>query len=163
MSVDVRRVLAVELDQAWRLAHELMDEHRLSGWRFEFDRAKRRAGVCRHGHRAIGLSAPITRLHPEAEVRDTVLHEIAHALAGPRAGHGPAWVATARRIGCSGERWVPAGAPGVPGAWGGCCERGHSVDRHRRPERVLLCTMCRDRPDPERVFDWLHHGSPAAM
>ncbi|MDH2414740.1 SprT-like domain-containing protein [Nocardioides sp. CER19] len=153
----------MDLARARELAHVLMDEHGLVGWRFELDRAKRRAGVCRHGQKVIGLSAPITRLHPEAEVRDTLLHEIAHALAGPRAGHGPAWVATARRIGCSGERCVPEEAPTVPGAWVGVCERGHSVDRHRRPERVLLCTLCRDRPHPERVFKWLHHGRPAAM
>jgi hypothetical protein len=153
----------VELDQAWRLAHELMNEHGLAGWRLEFDRAKRRAGICRHGERVIGLSAPITRLHPETEVRDTLLHEIAHALAGPRAGHGPVWVATARRIGCSAERCVPEDAPAVPGSWVGVCPRGHSVDRHRRPERVLLCTLCRDRPTTERVFEWLHHGRPASM
>ncbi len=35
------------------------------------------------------------------QVRDTVLHEIAHAIAGPEAGHGPLWKATARRIGAT--------------------------------------------------------------
>ena len=153
----------MDLDAARSLAHELMAEHGLRGWRVEFDRAKRRAGICRHDTSVIGLSAPITRLHPEAEVRDTILHEIAHALAGPRAGHGPAWVATARRIGCSGERCVPGEAPAVPGAWVGICPQGHATDRHRRPERVLLCTVCRSRPTAERVFEWLHHGRPAAM
>lgn len=153
----------MELDQARRLAQELMAQHGLTGWRFEFDRAKRRAGICRHAQRVIGLSAPLTRLHPDAEVRDTLLHEIAHALAGPRAGHGPVWAATARRIGCSAERCVPEDAPSVPGSWVGVCSRGHSVDRHRRPERVLLCTRCGDRPTAERVFEWLHHGRPASM
>jgi hypothetical protein len=153
----------MDLDDAWELAHRLMRQHGLAGWRFEFDRAKRRAGVCRHGQRVIGLSAPITRLHHEAEVRDTILHEVAHALAGAHAGHGPQWVAVARRIGCSGERCVPEDAPAVPGTWVGVCPRGHEVDRHRRPERVPLCTRCRDRPVAERVFEWLHDGRPAAM
>jgi hypothetical protein len=153
----------MDLDAAWELAHALMAEHGLTGWRFEFDRAKRRAGVCRHQQQVIGLSAPITRLHPVAEVRDTILHEIAHALAGPKAGHGPAWATTARRIGCSGERCVPGDAPALPGAWVGVCPQGHATDRHRRPERVLLCTLCRSRPVHERVFDWLHQGRPAAM
>ena len=153
----------VDLEDARQLADELMEEHGLSGWRFEFDQAKRRAGICRHHHRVIGLSAPITRLHPEPEVRDTILHEIAHAIAGPRAGHGPTWVATARRIGCSGERCVSDEAPAVPGAWVGICPSGHATDRHRRPERVLLCTLCRHRPTTERIFEWLHRGKPAAM
>lgn len=156
-------LLSVDLDDARRLARELMTRHGLHGWRFELDRAKRRAGICRHQQKTIGLSAPLTRLHPEAEVRDTILHEIAHALAGPRAGHGPAWVATALRIGCSAARCVPEDAPTVPGAWVGECSRGHLVDRHRRPERVLLCTRCSDRPNPERTFEWRHHGQPAAM
>ena len=34
----------------------------------------------------------------EAEIRDTILHEIAHALAGPEARHGARWKAIARRI-----------------------------------------------------------------
>lgn len=153
----------MDLEDARQLAHELMDQHGLTGWRFAFDQAKRRAGVCRHSQRVIGLSAPITRLHPEEEVRDTVLHEIAHALVGPRAGHGPVWAATARRIGCSAERCVPDDAPAVPGDWIGVCLQGHAVDRHRRPERVLLCTACGDRPVTERIFEWLHHGRPAAM
>lgn len=153
----------MDLTEARALARSLMAQHGLTGWRFEFDRAKRRAGVCRHGQKVIGLSAPITRLHPEAEVRDTILHEIAHALAGPRAGHGPAWVATARRIGCSGERCVSEDVPTVPGDWVGVCPRGHVADRHRRPERVLLCGRCRGYADRDRIFQWLHRGQPAAM
>lgn len=33
------------------------------------------------------------------EMRDTILHEIAHAIAGFDAQHGPAWQAVARKIG----------------------------------------------------------------
>jgi hypothetical protein len=153
----------MDLEAAWELARELMDEHGLRGWRLELDRAKRRAGICRHHQKVIGLSAPLTRLHPEAEVRDTILHEIAHAIAGPQAGHGPKWAAVARRIGSSAQRCVSDDAPAVPGAWVGICPQGHTADRHRRPERVLLCTLCRSRPTQERIFEWLHHGRPGAM
>ena len=153
----------MNLEDARLLAHELMREHGLAGWRFELDRAKQRAGVCRHRERVIGLSGPITRLHDEPEVRDTILHEIAHALAGPRAGHGPAWAAVARSIGCSAQRCVSDDAPRVPGDWVGVCARGHRVERHRRPVRVLLCTQCRGRDDADRVFEWLHRGRAVAM
>ena len=37
----------------------------------------------------------------EAEVIDTVRHEMAHAVAGPRQGHGPLWKAHARRLGAT--------------------------------------------------------------
>jgi hypothetical protein len=153
----------MDLSAARTLASELMTQHGLAGWHFQFDNAKRRAGVCKHHQKVIGLSAPLTRLHPEGEVRDTLLHEIAHALVGPRAGHGPQWVAVAQRIGCSGDRCVSDDAPTVPGAWVGSCPRGHTVDRHKRPEAVLLCGLCGDRPALERVFDWRRHGRPVTM
>ena len=148
----------MELAAARALALDLMAQHGLHDWRLHFDRAKRRAGICRYNDHVIGLSAPITALHTEAEVRDTILHEIAHALTGPRAGHGPRWKAVARRIGCSGERCVAETSARVPGAWVGVCPQGHTADRHRRPERVLLCRPCATRPTLERVFSWSHHG-----
>ena len=37
----------------------------------------------------------------EEQLLDTVLHEIAHAIAGHEAGHGLLWKATARRIGAT--------------------------------------------------------------
>jgi hypothetical protein len=148
----------MELHDARDLALHLLAEHGLDDWTLRFDRAKRRAGICRYSERVIGLSAPLTHLHSADEVRDTVLHEIAHALAGPNAGHGPRWRSVARRIGCSGERCVSAASPRVVGAWVGVCPQGHTADRHRRPERVLLCRPCGSRPTLERVFSWSHHG-----
>jgi hypothetical protein len=119
--------------------------------------------VCRYADRVIGLSAPLTVLHDESEVRDTVLHEIAHALVGPAHRHDAVWRATARRIGASGERCVPAGAPRVEGAWVGVCPAGHVHDRHRRPERVLSCRECSPRFSVDHVLQWTHRGRPAAM
>ena len=47
----------------------------------------------------------ISRTHAlegsEEQIRDTVLHEIAHAIAGREAGHGLLWKVTARRIGAT--------------------------------------------------------------
>lgn len=39
-----------------------------------------------------------------AHVKDTVLHEIAHALAGHEAKHGPVWQKIAKEIGANGQR-----------------------------------------------------------
>lgn len=153
----------MDLSGAMTMARSLLDEHGLTGWTVRFDSAKRRAGVCRYTERQIGLSAPLTRLHSEDEVRDTILHEIAHALVGAQHGHDEVWRATALRLGCSGERLVPAQAPRVPGAWRGVCPAGHVVERHRRPERVKSCTRCSPRFSLEHVLTWTHHGRPAPM
>ena len=156
-------VLRMDLADAFGMAEGLLLEHGLSGWVVQYDGAKRRAGVCRFDDRVIGLSAPLTRVHDKEEVRDTVLHEIAHALVGPAHGHDGEWRAVARRIGCSGARCVPEGRPRVLGSWLGVCSAGHVKDRHRRPERVMSCAQCRPVFTPEHVFEWTYRGRPALM
>lgn len=145
------------------MADGLLREHGLAGWRVELDTAKRRAGVCRFTDRVIGLSGPLTDLHDEVEVRDTVLHEIAHALVGPAHGHDRVWRATALRIGCSGRRCVDTESPRVAGAWVGVCPAGHVKDRHRRPERVMSCGQCSRRFSIDHVYTWSYRGRPAIM
>jgi predicted SprT family Zn-dependent metalloprotease len=145
------------------LAEGLLRDHGLAGWRVELDHAKRRAGVCRFADRVIGISGPLAALHSDEEVRDTVLHEIAHALVGPSHGHDAVWRATARRIGCSARRCVDASAPRVAGAWVGTCPAGHLKDRHRRPERVMSCGTCSRTFSVEHVYTWTFHGRPAPM
>lgn len=138
-----------------------MDEHGLEDWELVLDRAKRRAGACHFTDRRIGLSRHLTPVHTPEQVRDTVLHEIAHAHAGPRAGHGPRWQAAAVAIGASPRRCLPEDAVSIPGSWVGTCPRGHSIDRHRRPVRVLSCRRCSTAFSLEAVFSWTHHGVPS--
>jgi len=163
VSVVATTVLRVDLDDAARMARALMAEHGLRGWSLVFDRAKRRAGICRYDQRVIGLSAPLTALHGEADVRDTVLHEIAHALVGARHGHDATWRATALRIGCSGERCVSREAPELEGAWVGQCPAGHRVTRHRRPDRPAACRRCGPTFDLAHLLSWTRRGETVAM
>lgn len=142
---------------------ELLGHHGLRGWSLAFDNARRRAGVCRYEARVIGLSAPLTRLHTPEHVRDTLLHEIAHALAGPRHGHDAVWAALARGIGGTAERCLPEDAARVSASWLGVCRAGHTHERHRRPERVSACSTCSATFSVEHILDWTHHGRPATM
>lgn len=152
----------MELSAALKLGRELMAAHGLSDWSFGLDRAKTRAGVCRPAKREISLSAHLTRLHPEDEVRDTILHEIAHALVGPGHGHDRVWRAKALAIGCSGQRCTSAEAPAVAGPWRGVCPGGHEVTRHRMPTRVALCRACPGSAR-DRVFAWTFNDRQVQM
>ncbi|MBS43058.1 MAG: sprT domain-containing protein [Nocardioides sp.] len=153
----------MDLRDAFAMAEDLVEHHCPPGWSVQYDAARRRAGVCRFRDRVIGLSAPLTALHDESEVRDTVLHEIAHALAGPRHGHDEVWREVAQRIGSTGERCVPADAPRVEAPWIGVCAQGHTAERFRRPERVMSCARCGRGFSVDRIFTWTHEGRPAVM
>ena len=153
----------MNLDAAAALALRLMQEHGLNDWTLVFDRAKTRAGVCRFESKEIGLSQPLTRLHADDEVRDTILHEIAHALVGPDHGHDPVWEAKARAIGSSGTRCISSVAGSLPGAWVGTCPSGHTLERHRQPERVLTCGICSPSFDVRVAYRWTFRGGPADM
>jgi hypothetical protein len=85
------------------LARQLMAKHRLTRWEFRFDRAVQRFGCCNHLDRRITLSLALTLVNDRARVRDTILHEIAHALVGTGYGHGPFWRKKARQIGAKPE------------------------------------------------------------
>ena len=56
-------------EDARALARTLMDAAGLTGWRFRFDNARRRAGACTHGARTISLSGPLTDLYDEETIR----------------------------------------------------------------------------------------------
>lgn len=153
----------MDLRDAYALAEDLVEHHGLREWAVAYDSAKNRAGVCRFGPKVIALSAPLTALFSFDEVRDTVLHEIAHALAGPRHGHDATWRRIAVDIGCSGSRCTDAESPRVEAAWLGVCPAGHSSGRHRRPERVTTCGRCSSSFELAHVFTWSHLGRPAMM
>ena len=153
----------MDLTQARELAATLMTRHRLTGWRLVFDDAKTRAGVCRPDRREIGLSRALTHLHSPEQVTDTVLHEIAHALAGPGHGHDRKWRLIAQRIGCSGERCMPPDAPTIDGDWVGTCAAGHRTTAHRRPVRVRSCLGCSPTFNVSALITWTYRGEPAPM
>ena len=91
----------MDLHAAETLARQLMKEHELPAvWAFEFDNAKRRMGRCNYQTRTISISRHYALAADEAHVRDTVLHEIAHAFT-PRAGHGLRWKVMAQKLGAT--------------------------------------------------------------
>mgnify|MGYP002383302567 CR=1 FL=1 len=68
-------------------------------WSFGFDHAKRRAGQCDYTKKRITVSRYLAARFDDDEIHQVLLHEVAHALAGHAAAHGPAWKRVARDLG----------------------------------------------------------------
>jgi len=134
--------------EAAQLARALFREHGLVGWSFQFDRGKRKMGTCYPLRKLITVSEHLVRLNTLDRVRQTILHELAHALDWERngkIGHGPTWKAIARSLGHSGQRtYSSAETVTVKALWRLVCPGcGASTPRHRRPSRVLgACKKC---------------------
>src|SRR5579863_215702 len=110
----------MNIQDAQHLAISLMTKHGLQNWDrpetvwgFIFDRAKTRAGCCHYRRHQISLSKHYVALNTEADVRNTILHEIAiRTLEGSILG-----------------RCTPS------------CEARHIM--HRFPRCNYACTRCR--------------------
>lgn len=57
-------------------------------------------GLCSYKDKCIILNAHHIDIHPDAEVINTILHEVAHAIVGPFHAHDITWSDKAREIGC---------------------------------------------------------------
>ncbi len=101
----------MELVEAQKLAVTLMSRHGLieAGWKFKFDGATKRLGLCTYTTKTISVSRHMAAAGTLEQVEQVILHEIAHALTGAynrfgqKIGHGPVWKAQARAIGYKGK------------------------------------------------------------
>jgi len=150
-----------EIDWIRRRARELMDEHLDTGWSFGFDAAKTRAGLCNYSTRRITVSRHLAVRSPDEDVEQVILHEIAHAMAGKGAGHGPRWRATARVLGYTGARLHDGPIAHDLAPWVGDCPGGHTHYRYKRPIRIVACGACARRFDPAFVITWRRRPVPA--
>ena len=150
----------MDLRDAERMAREALDAHGFAGTPIVWSNARRTFGMWseRWGAREwpgspvllstrLTLSRPLVRVNDERRVRETVLHEVAHALAGARAQHGPAWRAACARLGIPSEQrcFSSDDATLPPGAFEGRCPTcARKYVRYRRPlaSRRYHCAKC---------------------
>jgi len=161
------------LHEAEQLARQLMDQHGVTadGWVFAWSNGKRQLGCAQVRRRrdprtrkivetkSIKLSRHLVRLNDEDEVRDTILHEIAHAIAGIEHGHDATWKAVCRRIGARPQRLAGEEVNVVEARYTlmcGTCDKALGK-RHRRIRKERLAiSYCRGCGRKSKGTLWLH-------
>lgn len=137
----------MNLDDARQSALRLMRQHGLRDengewWTFKFDNARRRFGYCDYENRVISQSRHLAELNDEYHCEQNVLHEIAHALAGSKAGHGPRWRRIARAIGDDGQRCYGGTVKTPEPKWQAICWKCGPVGSPRHKRNRHACTRC---------------------
>ncbi|MEE9367596.1 MAG: SprT-like domain-containing protein [Pontiella sp.] len=122
------------------LAQELIALHGLKKWRFKFDHSTRRAGCCNYRDKMISIAFELARSGSDEDIRDTILHEIAHALAGRKHNHDAVWKAKAHEIGCTGERTHKLQF--APPRWSVTCENRCWTQTAQQRNSNLICRKC---------------------
>ena len=134
----------MDLDKAKILARDLMNLYGLEEWSFKLNGRKRQLGVCKGSIKQIELSSHYVHQNAEAHVKDTILHEIAHALVGVEHGHSEVWKKMCLRVGCL-PKACDETAILPKGAWQARCPGCMThFNRHRKPQRLtgLYCKRC---------------------
>lgn len=146
-----------------RETHELLKAHGLKGWKVLFERSLHRAGSCRYERKEIVFSVHFMETSSPEERRNTITHEVAHALAGSHAGHGERWAAIHRELG--GTANVKGLMPQALATheyflWvGECSNCAYRTGLEEAPDGVWICRACdTSKPQLERVFRWTMDG-----
>lgn len=126
------------------IQQQLMQEFPfLSQWTVNFDNAKRRAGICRLSSKEICISRSHALNNGEDVVRDTILHEFAHAIAYElfkETGHGKRWKEVARMIGATPKASGKFNLPNAPWLLVHRCSKSNQLqpisERYRRNKKI---------------------------
>ena len=152
----------MDLRELEAIAERELLKHGLQDWSFGLAKTKRRQGVCKFHDRRIEIAQYYTRHNSPENVLDTLLHEIAHALAGPKARHGPVWKTIARKLGATPRACDTClDTVVMPGDWQATCEAcKKTYHRYKRPQR-LTGYRCRCAARKSLSFQFV--GDPAGQ
>jgi len=158
----------MDLEMARIKATILMHEHGLlaAGWKFDFSRGKKTLGLCSYSNRTIFLSRHFAEINSwDPEMKDTVLHEIAHALVGHKHGHDWFWKMKCREIGANPNRLAtgeglvaPKRNPEKKYKATCSCGKVYKIQRKGKYFNFYRCRACKEKlvfvPNPA-YYNWV--------
>ena len=88
-------------------AEAVLRQHDITDWKIVLTNNKVQLGAVRYSTKTMFLANRLSEV-TEDELKEVVLHEIAHILT-PKHNHDKVWKARAKELGCSGKRTVSFG------------------------------------------------------
>ena len=105
-------------DKAEKFANEMIVKHLPEGWTFAWNRKVRSNGTCNYTKMEIQLSRILTPHRMWDDIVESIMHEIAHAIAGFDNHHNDVWKKVFRSLGGAGNRCSSDSASDfVPHKW----------------------------------------------
>ena len=130
------------------MAHDLMSKYsELDSWRFSFNNYKKAFGLCSYTTRTIYISSYFCDSMTDIAIKDTLIHEIAHALTRGH-HHDNVWRRKCIELGGVPERTASVSKSLIEGTilqskytlTCPCC--GYKIPKHREIKRSISCGVC---------------------
>ena len=140
-SLDIKTIYLMKKYKKYTKRHGLED------WTIVFNDKKRTCASTNHKHKIFRFSKYYIKSKntDKTSIKDTILHEIAHALVGVRKKHhDKVWVDKALEIGCNGKRCCshsisePKDYKWLISCGKGCEWRKHRLNKKRWTGRVCV-------------------------
>ena len=136
--------LREELIREWKIQKAKWE---LSEWELKFSNQKRHLGCCSPRKKIISVSRAFMQTNPFSVMKDTLLHEIAHALHYIETGktnHNNNWKKFALKVGCEPKRCATGEGLNMPkGNYIGVCPVCRKETHfYRRVRRSYSCSHC---------------------
>ncbi len=147
------------LRQHWGVFQQ--DYKILKDWNFSLDKAKRRGGACFFHKKLITLSIHHIELNDEAVLIDTLIHEVAHALAwelDQENSHGAKWIKWVSILGGSSAVTGKFNTPKAKWCLVLACHSNGTIEkvavRHKRSRKIKSWYL-RGRPSTQGMLYYL--------
>jgi hypothetical protein len=125
----------------------------LTNWKFVMNHSKTSLGMCNYTQKKICISSYFLKGNNcnEQSMRNTILHECAHALAGHHNSHNDKWKKIAKHIGCNGEKYGIMERP--RGNYLLFCPKGCFKQEYYRKPKIegKVCLKCNSSPKLKKI------------
>lgn len=141
------------------LGLRLLSKHGLYYWSLRFNTSVKSYGRCNHTRKIIFISKKYIVNNTIEDIKNTILHEIAHALLPYHHKHDNVWRNKAIEIGCDGKIYVGENTIRPEKKYKGICNTcNKTIKRHRRIFKLACGNCCQkynnNKYSNKFVFTW---------